>query len=85
MAGRSQLFFSNKMTHYFMEWTTPSGLLKNVYYYLCKKFDISNRSSLLLKTTVPQKKIKAKLNIQKKQLSGESSFSESHTCKSKCL
>ena len=28
MNGRSQLLFSNKMSHYFIELTTPSGLLK---------------------------------------------------------
>ena len=26
--SRPQLFFSNKMTHYFIDWMTPSGLLK---------------------------------------------------------
>ena len=31
MNGRPQLLFSNKMTHYFIEWTSgPSGLLKNI-------------------------------------------------------
>ena len=44
MNGRPQLFFSNKMTHYFIEWTTPSGLFKKIYYPY-KKFDASNRSS----------------------------------------
>ena len=39
-----QLLFSNKMTHYFIEWTTPSGLLKKIYFPY-KKFDASNRSS----------------------------------------
>ena len=43
--GRSQLLFSNKMTPYFIEWMTPSCLLKKTYYYPCKKNDISNRSS----------------------------------------
>ena len=42
--GRRQLFFLSKMTHYFIEWTNPSGLLKNIY-YPCKKFDGSNRST----------------------------------------
>ena len=28
MNSRPQLFFSNKMTHYFIDWMTPSGLLK---------------------------------------------------------
>ena len=37
-------FVSNKMTHYFIEWTNPSGLLKKIYYPF-KKFDTSNRSS----------------------------------------
>ena len=31
MNGRSQLLFSNKMSHYFIELTTPSGLLKKSY------------------------------------------------------
>ena len=39
-----QLLFSNKLTHYFIEWTIPSGLLKKIYYPY-KKFDTSNRSS----------------------------------------
>ena len=34
MNGRSQLLFLNKMTHYFIEWITPSGLLKKINYYL---------------------------------------------------
>ena len=44
MNGWPQLPFSNKMTHYFIEWMTPSGLLKKIYYSY-KKFDASNRSS----------------------------------------
>ena len=32
MNGQSQFLFSNKMTHYFIEWTTPSGLLKKIHY-----------------------------------------------------
>ena len=31
MNGRSLLLSSNKMTHYFKEWTTPSGVLKKIY------------------------------------------------------
>ena len=38
------LLFSNKMAHYFVDWTTPSGLFKEIYYPY-KKFDASNRSS----------------------------------------
>ena len=30
MNGRSQLLFLNKMTHYFIEWINPSGLLKKI-------------------------------------------------------
>ena len=45
MNGRRQLLFSNKMTHYFIEWTSgPSSLLKKIYYPY-KKFAASNRSS----------------------------------------
>ena len=42
--GRPHLLFSNKMGHYFVDWTTPSGLFKEIY---CpyKKFDASNRFS----------------------------------------
>ena len=43
MNGRPQLLFSNKITHYFIEWTTPSGILKKIY-YLSKKSDASDRS-----------------------------------------
>ena len=43
MNGQSELLISNKMTHYFIEWTNPSGLLQKIYYYPCKKFDTSNR------------------------------------------
>ena len=31
MNGRSLLLSSNKMTHYFKEWTNPSGVLKKIY------------------------------------------------------
>ena len=48
------------MTHYFIEWTTPSGLLEKIYYPY-KKFDTSNRSS-----TVPRKKTKAKQKNSKR-------------------
>ena len=41
---RPQLVFSNKTTHYFIEYTTPSGLLKKIYHPY-KKFDASIRSS----------------------------------------
>ena len=44
MNSPSQLLFSNKITNYFIEWTTPSGLLKKIYYPY-KKFDASNRFS----------------------------------------
>ena len=44
MNGRSLLLSSNKMTHYFKEWTTPSGVLKKHILHL-QKFDASNRSS----------------------------------------
>ena len=44
MNGQPQFLFSNKMTHYFIEWTTPSGLLKKIHYPY-KKFNASNRSS----------------------------------------
>ena len=30
MNGRPQRLFSNKMTYYFIEWTTPNGLLKRI-------------------------------------------------------
>ena len=30
MNGRPQLLFSIKVTHYFIEWTPPSSLLKNI-------------------------------------------------------
>ena len=30
MNGRPQRLFSNKMTHCFIEWTTPNGLLKRI-------------------------------------------------------
>ena len=43
MDGRPQLLFPHKMTHYFIEWTTPSGLLKKIYYPY-KNFDASIRS-----------------------------------------
>ena len=42
MNGSSQLLFSNKITHSFTKWTTPSGFLKK-YNYLYKKFDASNK------------------------------------------
>ena len=29
MNGRPQLLFSNKITHYLIEWMTPSGVRKN--------------------------------------------------------
>ena len=44
MNGQPQLLVSNRMTHYFIEWMTPSGLLKKTY-DLFKKFNTSNRSS----------------------------------------
>ena len=31
MNGRLLLFSSSKMTYYFKEWTTPTGILKNIY------------------------------------------------------
>ena len=31
MNDRSLLLSSNKMTHYFKEWTTPSGVLRKIY------------------------------------------------------
>ena len=31
MNGRSLLLFSNKMSYYFKEWLTPSGVLKKIY------------------------------------------------------
>ena len=49
MNGQSQLLFSNKMTHYFIEWTTPSGLLKRYIITLVKNL------ILQLKTTVLEK------------------------------
>ena len=45
MNDRSLLLFSNKMAHYFKEWTTPGGALKK-YILILQKFDASNRSSL---------------------------------------
>ena len=42
MNGRPQPLFSNRVTHYFKEWTTPSGLEK--IYCSHKIFDASNRS-----------------------------------------
>ena len=44
MTGWPQLFFSDKMAHYFIEWTTQNGILKKIY-DTYKKFDASNRSS----------------------------------------
>ena len=44
MNDQPPLLFSNNMTHYFIERTIPSGLLKNIN-YLYKKCDVSNRSS----------------------------------------
>ena len=44
MNGLPKFFFPNKMRHYFIEWTTPSSLLKKIYYPY-KIFDASNRSS----------------------------------------
>ena len=43
MNDRPQLF-PNKMAHYFVDWTTPSGLLKKICYPY-KKCDASNTSS----------------------------------------
>ena len=43
MNGRPQPLFSNKMTHYVIELTTPSSLLKKIYYPY-KIFDASDRS-----------------------------------------
>ena len=36
MDGRSQFLFSNKMTHYLIEWTTTSDFLRyiNIYIYI---------------------------------------------------
>ena len=31
ISGRSLLLYSNKMTHCFAEWTTPSSVLKKIY------------------------------------------------------
>ena len=31
MNGRTLILSSNKMTHYFKEWTTPSGVFKKIY------------------------------------------------------
>ena len=45
MNGRSLLLSSNKMTHYFKEWTTPGGVLKKHILFL-QKFDGTNTSSL---------------------------------------
>ena len=45
MNGRSLLLCSNKMTHYFKEWTTASDVLKKIYFL--QKFDASNRCFLL--------------------------------------
>ena len=44
MNDRPQLFFSNKMAHDFIEWMTPSGLFKKMY-YTYKKFDTSHYST----------------------------------------
>ena len=44
MDGRSQLNFSNKMTHNFTERMNPSGFLKKIYFPY-KKIDAPNRSS----------------------------------------
>ena len=86
MNGRLLLFSSSKMTHYFKKWTSPGGVLKKYISFL-QKFDPSNRSyiqQLFPKTTVPQKKIKT-ISTLKEQLFRESSCSESHPCKCKCL
>ena len=54
------LLFSNKMAHYFVDWTTPSGLFKEIYYpykSLMLQIDPLNSSCSL--------KIKTKLNTPK--------------------
>ena len=43
MNGPSLRLSLNKMTPHFKEWTTPGGVLKNIY---LQKFDTSNRFSL---------------------------------------
>ena len=45
MNGRSLLLSSNKLTHYFKVWTTPSSVLK-IYILFLQKCDASSRSSL---------------------------------------
>ena len=43
--GRPPLLSLNKMTHYFIEWTTLSGLLKKLYYpYHDAQIDPLNKS-----------------------------------------
>ena len=86
MNGRLLLLPSDKMTHDFKQWMTPSGVLKKIYCLyknLIPKIDPFN-SSYSQKTSVPLKKIKA-ISTPKEQLFGESNCSESHLCKCKCL
>ena len=56
------------MTHYFKEWTTPSSAFK-IHILPLQSFHASNRFP---DTTVPRKKIKAKLSTPKEQLFRES-------------
>ena len=45
MNGQLILLSSDKMTHYFKEWTTASCILKKTKILSLQKFDASDRSS----------------------------------------
>ena len=75
MDGLSLLLFSNKMTHYFKEWTTASGVLKKIYYRsknLMLQIDPLN-SSCSQKLQYPKRKFRL---IQKIQVLRKSSSLE---------
>ena len=76
------------IAHQFKEWTGASSALKKyILMFQKNKNDVSNRSSqqlLFPKTTELRKKMQA-ITTLKEQLFGESSCSESHPCKCRCL
>ena len=75
MNGRLLLLLSNKMTHYFKEWTTASGVLKKIYYRsknLMLQIDPLN-SSCSQKLQYPKRKFRL---IQKIQVLRKSSSLE---------
>ena len=60
MNGRLLLISSNKATHYFKEWATASGVLKNIYClykYLMLQTDSLN-SSCSQKLQYPKRKLR---------------------------